>query len=137
MNLLRFAKFHKSVSGASFAITGSAEAGNVVEVEQPTYNLDEGATVGEVELCGVFLFALLGNVTTYAGARATAYLRNSKLKDFFSALGTLACGDYHACVGNGYSDDGHNAVENFVGHAVLEVGGVDVIGHAQTGTLIV
>ena len=132
LNLSGLAKAHKPVAGAALPIAGRTEGRNIPQLHEPADHFIQRSLVGHVELLRIGGTLLL-LVAADGGAGAAADLRHAQRQDPLPDSLALPCGDNHARIGHGNTNQGAQLGEGIVADAVVKGAGIDIIGVLDTG----
>ena len=133
LDLAALAQGHKAVAGAAFPVAGGTEAGDVVHLHEPAYDLIQSTGVDNVELLRTLVFRFGFAVAAHAGAGAAADLRDAKMEDALPHLLAFPGRNDHAGVRYGDPDTGNDLGKGIIVNAVGKCTGVNVVCIAEPG----
>lgn len=116
----------------ALTIAGGAEAGDIAQIHQPFHDFIQCAVIADIKLRGIILLCFFFIIAADTRAGAAADLGYPEAQHTFSAFLTFSGGNNHACVGYGYTDAGNDFCKGIIINAVIEGGGVNIIGMANS-----
>ena len=132
LDLSAFAKAHEAVARPALAVAGGAEAGDIAQIHQPFHDFIQCAVIADIKLCGIILLCFFFIIAADTRAGAAADLGYPKTQYTFSAFLTFSGGNNHARIGNGNTDAGNDFCKGIIINAVIEGGGVNIVGMADS-----
>ena len=101
-------------------------------VDEPVNNLRQSSSIFNIELCSIFFFRLLFNVTANAGTAASGNLGNAQVQCSCTHFLRFTSRHDDSSVRNCDSQDRDDSLEDVIRHTVVECVRVDIISRTDT-----